>query len=70
MMATFVYFFVPETMGRSLEEMDDIFGMLSSPYHLLPSLTYTHDVGAPEGMSRAEFELSQGKTYKPAVRIH
>jgi len=50
-MASFVYFFVPETMGRSLEDMDDIFG-------------------APEGMSRAEFELSKGKNYKPAVRIH
>jgi hypothetical protein len=26
-MATFTYFFVPETMGKSLEEMDDIFGV-------------------------------------------
>lgn len=26
MMATFVYFFVPETMSKSLEEMDDLFG--------------------------------------------
>ncbi len=26
MMATFVFFFVPETMGKSLEEMDEIFG--------------------------------------------
>lgn len=51
LMATFVYFFVPETMGRSLEDMDEIFG-------------------APEGMSRAEFELAKGKNYKPAMRIH
>jgi len=48
MMASFIYFFVPETMGRSLEDMDELFG-------------------APEGMSRAEFELSQGKNYKPRV---
>jgi hypothetical protein len=26
MMATFVYFFVPETMGKSLEDMDELFG--------------------------------------------
>ena len=63
-MASFVYFFVPETMGRSLEDMDDIFGKLA-----IRLILFLY-VGAPEGMSRAEFELSKGKNYKPSVRIH
>jgi hypothetical protein len=55
-MAVFVWFFIPETKGISLERMDDLFGVTDLVQRKLADEIPQHDVPAPKEESAANVE--------------